>query len=80
MIEISCNEIYTFYLNENQIAITNQIVKMTGAKKKIFDSILLNIFKMKESTGFPNQSITPLEFMKRFTQDKLVTFSFFIFF
>lgn len=72
MIEISCCELYTFYLEENQINISNQIVKMTGVKRKVLDNLLIKIFGMNSKSGSAFQSIPPVDFVKRFQQDNLV--------
>jgi hypothetical protein len=71
MIDISCNELYSFYLNENQINISNQIVKMIGSKKNILDEIRRRIFGVDKSGAFI-PSIFPLDLMKKFNEDKLV--------
>jgi hypothetical protein len=72
MVEIACCEIYTFYLEENQVVINNQIVKMTGAKKKIYDTIYERIFLINDKTKTAFQTIIPTDFVKRFNQDNLV--------
>lgn len=78
MIEISCNHLYNFYLEENQVVITNQIVKMTGAKKTVLDAILVRMFGLNSKTNTAFHTITPVEFMKKFNQDKIVIIIFII--
>ena len=72
MIEISCEQIYTFYLEESQVNITNQVVKMTGAKKKINDEIYNRIFGINDKTKSAYQTVLPTDFVKRYNQDNLV--------
>jgi hypothetical protein len=79
MIDISCNEIYSFYLNESQINISNQLVKMVGAKKTILNVILHRIFG-SDKIGISIPSIYPLNLIKKFNEDKLVIFFYLFYF
>lgn len=72
--EISCQEIYEFYLKENQINIENQIVKMTGVQQKVIDQLMLRIFGLNSKTGTSFTSVTPIDFMKKFKSDNMVKF------
>jgi hypothetical protein len=72
MIEISCYELYDFYLIENQVVVTNQLIKMLGVKNKLLDIILSRIFGLNTKTGAAFHTLTPEDFMKKFNEDKIV--------
>ena len=72
MVEISCIEIYTFYLEQNQIDITNQIVKMIGAKNNIISEILKKIFGFNSKTGYAFESVSPTALFNLFKKDGYV--------
>lgn len=77
MFEISCIEIYKFYLEEKGIEIANQIRRMTEVKENVIAEIKRRIFGFNNKSGREFSSITPANFMKAFNQDGYVIFLFF---
>ena len=79
MIEISCNEIYKFWLDDSLTDITNQLVKMAGVKNKIMDKIMTQIFGINSKTKVAFQTVLPMDFVKKFNDNSLVRIIFFNF-
>lgn len=74
LFEISCYEIYRFYLDEMQINLTNQIVKMQGTKDRCLQEIYRNIFGYDKNAKSVNQALDPQNFLNLFNEDKFVRF------
>ena len=72
MFEISCLEIFRFYLDEMQINLTNQIVKMQGVKDRCIQQIYTQLFGLDKNTKQNFQAVEPQNIMDLFKNNKFV--------
>ena len=72
MFEISCLELYRFYLDEMQINLTNQIVKMQGVKERCIQEIYKRLFGYDKNTKTNFQAVDPQNILEIFKGNKLV--------
>lgn len=72
MFEISCLEIYRFYLDEMQIKLTNQIVKMQGVKERCIEEVYKQIFGNDEKAKSYFQAVDPVNVLNHFKNNKFV--------
>jgi len=72
MFEISCLEIYRFYLDEMQINLTNQIVKMQGARDRCIENLYQQIFGYDNKTKSNFQAADPQNILNVFKNNKFV--------
>ena len=76
MFEISSLHIYRFYLDEMQINLTNQIVKMQGVKEKSIEELYKHIFGYDDKTKTYFQAVDPQNILKIFKNNKFVKYFF----
>lgn len=72
MFEISCLEIYGFYLDEMHISLTNQIVKMQGVRERCVQEIYKQLFGYDEKARSNFQAVDPQNVLNSFKNNKYV--------
>lgn len=78
LFEISCIEIYKFYIAESQTNLTNQIIKMTGVKEKCIQEIFKRIFGFDKSKNTNFNTIEAEKFLDLFKKNSIVIKKFFL--
>jgi len=76
LFEISCIKIYRFYIDEMQINLTNQIIKMQGVKERCIEEIYKKLFGLNKSTQTVFDAADPEKILELF-KNKYVIKSFF---
>lgn len=72
MFDISCLQIYRFYLDEQQINLTNQIVRMQGVKDRCIEEIYKQIFGYDDKLKCNFQAVDPQIVLNKFKKIKFV--------
>lgn len=74
MFEISCLEIYKFYIDETQSNLTNQITKMSGVKEKCIQEIYKRIFGYDKANNSDFNVLEAEKFLDLFKKNSAVYF------